>query len=111
RGQPQHRRAGRLVRALPGPRHLHRPARHQPPGGRAAGPARSSHAPLVRSAEVGAAPPLLAVSGLTVRVPRATGFPQEAVRDVSFRLAAGRVLAMVGESGSGKTMIARTILN
>jgi peptide/nickel transport system ATP-binding protein len=39
---------------------------------------------------------------------RGGGVP--AVRDVSFRLEAGRTLALVGESGSGKTTVARMIV-
>jgi ABC-type glutathione transport system ATPase component len=34
----------------------------------------------------------------------------EAIRDVSFRISAGRTLAMVGESGSGKTTISKLCL-
>jgi peptide/nickel transport system ATP-binding protein len=34
----------------------------------------------------------------------------EAVKDVSFRVPAGRTVALVGESGSGKSVIAQTIL-
>jgi peptide/nickel transport system ATP-binding protein len=51
-------------------------------------------------------PPLLAVSGLTLHGPQ----DRVLVDSVSFRLEAGRVLALVGESGSGKTLAGRAIL-
>jgi peptide/nickel transport system ATP-binding protein len=51
------------------------------------------------------AAPLLSVEGLRVE---AGGIP--VVQDVSFRIAAGEMLALVGESGSGKTATGRAIL-
>lgn len=48
---------------------------------------------------------LVEVSGLKVRY---GSF--EAVRGVSFSLAAGEILGIVGESGSGKTTLARTLV-
>ncbi|GAA3567278.1 ABC transporter ATP-binding protein [Amycolatopsis ultiminotia] len=56
-----------------------------------------------------AAEPLLSVSGLEVTF-RSRRETIEAVRDVSFTLAAGRCLALVGESGSGKSVTARSLL-
>ncbi|UYV36892.1 ABC transporter ATP-binding protein [Rhodobacteraceae bacterium D3-12] len=50
---------------------------------------------------------LLSVKNLSVRA-GITG--PEVVRDLSFDLEAGRMMALVGESGSGKTMAARSIL-
>jgi peptide/nickel transport system ATP-binding protein len=54
--------------------------------------------------------PLLDVNGLTVRYAGLAG-PVVAVRDISFRLAAGSALGIVGESGSGKSSIAGAILD
>lgn len=53
------------------------------------------------------APPTVDVRGLTVRLV-ATG--DDVVRDVSFEIARGEVLALVGESGSGKSTVAGALL-
>ncbi len=50
--------------------------------------------------------PLLEVEGLHV----AFGDAEPVVRDVSFTLTPGRVLALVGESGSGKSVSAMSVL-
>jgi peptide/nickel transport system ATP-binding protein len=50
--------------------------------------------------------PLLEVEGLRV----AFGDAEPVVRDVSFTLTPGRVLALVGESGSGKSVSAMSVL-
>lgn len=52
---------------------------------------------------------VLAVDGATVVFPSPAG-PFKALDDVSFRVAAGEVLALVGESGCGKTTAARAVL-
>jgi len=74
-------------------------------------------APVGRAA--GAAPgaaPLLEVTDLSVRFPIRSGVLQrrvgafEAVRGVSFGIAAGRTLALVGESGCGKTTTGKAIV-
>lgn len=52
---------------------------------------------------------LLSVKDLAIGFHSSTG-DKTVVRQVSFDLRAGEVLAVVGESGSGKTMIARSIL-
>jgi len=53
--------------------------------------------------------PLLRVEGLRVAFPSAQG-RTEAVRGVSFTIAAGEILALVGESGSGKSVTARALV-
>ncbi len=53
--------------------------------------------------------PVLDVSGVTRVFRGARGAQVVAVRNVSFRLEAGEVLALVGESGSGKTTIGRIV--
>ena len=55
------------------------------------------------------APPLVEVRGLTV-VARKGGADVPIVKDVSFSIPKGEVLALIGESGSGKTTIALTML-
>jgi peptide/nickel transport system ATP-binding protein/oligopeptide transport system ATP-binding protein len=52
--------------------------------------------------------PVLEVEGLDVRFATEAG-TVHAVRDVSFSLAAGEVLALVGESGSGKSATAMSL--
>jgi peptide/nickel transport system ATP-binding protein len=49
---------------------------------------------------------VLAVDGLTVRF----GQSEPVVRQVSFRVAPGEIIAVVGESGSGKSVTARAVL-
>jgi peptide/nickel transport system ATP-binding protein len=53
--------------------------------------------------------PLLRVEGLSVAFSTAQG-RIEAVRDISFAINAGEVLALVGESGSGKSVTARALV-
>jgi oligopeptide transport system ATP-binding protein len=52
--------------------------------------------------------PALEVSGLSVDIRTPTG-PAPVVRDVAFRVAAGRTLALLGESGCGKSMTAQAV--
>ena len=52
----------------------------------------------------GAGPPLLSVSGLTVRFGRLT-----ALNDVSLRVRPGELVALAGENGAGKTTLVRCI--
>ncbi|MBX9594355.1 MAG: ABC transporter ATP-binding protein [Roseomonas sp.] len=54
--------------------------------------------------------PLLEVRNLEVRARNAAGQEVPIVRDASFTLAKGEVLALIGESGSGKTTIALSLL-
>ncbi|NTF58718.1 dipeptide ABC transporter ATP-binding protein [Rhizobium rhizogenes] len=60
-------------------------------------------------AAVPSSPALLEVKGLSVTFPTPSGRVQ-AVRDVSFQIAAGEILALVGESGSGKSVTARALV-
>jgi oligopeptide/dipeptide ABC transporter ATP-binding protein len=53
--------------------------------------------------------PLLEVNDLTIAYPGASA-PLRVVRDVSFHIAAGEVLALVGETGCGKTTLALSLL-
>jgi oligopeptide/dipeptide ABC transporter ATP-binding protein len=53
--------------------------------------------------------PLLAVRGLTVRIPLQTG-EARVVNGVDLEIAAGSTVALVGESGSGKSMLARAVM-
>ncbi len=54
--------------------------------------------------------PLVEVSGLRVDARKDDGSSVEIVKDVSFSVARGEVLALIGESGSGKTTIALSLL-
>jgi oligopeptide/dipeptide ABC transporter ATP-binding protein len=53
---------------------------------------------------------LLEVQNLTVTLRAAQGHSVQVVRDVSFSLERGKVLAILGESGSGKSMTIKSIL-
>ena len=56
-------------------------------------------------------PPLLSLRDLSLHLPARTGRGWEPVlRDLTFSLARGEILALVGESGCGKTSIARSLL-
>ncbi|WP_028033948.1 ABC transporter ATP-binding protein [Chelativorans sp. J32] len=58
----------------------------------------------------GTGAPLVSVSGLTVSFDRHREEPIEAVRDVSWSIGSGEVLALVGESGSGKSVSALAVM-
>jgi peptide/nickel transport system ATP-binding protein len=83
------------------------------PGQLAASPAEG---PSSAAGGPAAADMLLEVSALSVDYRRDSFFGllpgklTHAVRDVSFGLSRGRILAVVGESGSGKSTLARTLL-
>ena len=54
--------------------------------------------------------PLVEVSGLRVTCRKDAGGENAIVKDVSFSIPKGKVLALIGESGSGKTTIALSML-
>jgi peptide/nickel transport system ATP-binding protein len=58
-----------------------------------------------RAADARSGRPLLEVTDLRISIPTEAGLI-EAVRGISFSMAAGDTLGVVGESGSGKTMLA-----
>jgi peptide/nickel transport system ATP-binding protein len=53
--------------------------------------------------------PVLAIEGLTLRLPLMAD-RAHAVEDISLSIAAGETLCIVGESGSGKSMIAHAVM-
>lgn len=53
--------------------------------------------------------PLLDVQHLTISYPSSVG-PVRAVRDISFRMRRGEILALVGETGCGKSTVAHALL-
>ncbi|MEI7184153.1 ABC transporter ATP-binding protein [Pectobacterium carotovorum] len=65
----------------------------------------SSHS----SSDVPAKTPLLRVENLSVTFPSPFG-PIRSVKNLSFQVNAGEILALVGESGSGKSVTARTLV-
>ncbi|KFF67062.1 ABC transporter ATP-binding protein [Pectobacterium brasiliense] len=65
--------------------------------------------PSHSSSETPAKTPLLRVDGLSVTFPSPFG-PVRSVKNLSFQVNAGEILALVGESGSGKSVTARTLV-
>ncbi|KHN90207.1 ABC transporter ATP-binding protein [Pectobacterium actinidiae] len=65
----------------------------------------SSHS----SSDAVAKTPLLRVENLSVTFPSPSG-PIRSVKNLSFQVNAGEILALVGESGSGKSVTARTLV-
>ncbi|GKX46883.1 dipeptide ABC transporter ATP-binding protein [Pectobacterium carotovorum] len=65
----------------------------------------SSHS----SSDAPAKTPLLRVENLSVTFPSPSG-PVRSVKNLSFQVNAGEILALVGESGSGKSVTARTLV-
>ncbi|MCA5919702.1 ABC transporter ATP-binding protein [Pectobacterium brasiliense] len=61
------------------------------------------------SSETSVKTPLLRVDGLSVTFPSPFG-PVRSVKNLSFQVNAGEILALVGESGSGKSVTARTLV-
>lgn len=61
------------------------------------------------TSEASAKTPLLRVDGLRVTFPSPFG-PIRSVKNLSFQVNAGEILALVGESGSGKSVTARTLV-
>jgi len=80
-----------------------------------AGSATNTSTPASNAPSTHAAQPLLDVRALNVRFAIRGGLLQrvvgwfDAVRDVSFSIAAGRTLALVGESGCGKTTTGKAV--
>ncbi len=68
-----------------------------------------SHLAMKKPAEHIARPPVLDIDRLQVTFATDQG-DVKAVKDVSFSIAAGEIVAVVGESGSGKTVTAKAIL-
>ncbi|MFW5407236.1 ABC transporter ATP-binding protein [Pectobacterium brasiliense] len=65
--------------------------------------------PSHSSSETSVKTPLLRVDGLSVTFPSPFG-PVRSVKNLSFQVNAGEILALVGESGSGKSVTARTLV-
>ncbi|GLY60678.1 ABC transporter ATP-binding protein [Pectobacterium carotovorum subsp. carotovorum] len=65
--------------------------------------------PSHSSSETSAKTPLLRVDDLSVTFPSPFG-PVRSVKNLSFQVNAGEILALVGESGSGKSVTARTLV-
>ncbi|MEQ9903711.1 ABC transporter ATP-binding protein [Pectobacterium aroidearum] len=61
------------------------------------------------ASDTSAKTPLLRVDGLSVTFPSPFG-PIRSVKNLSFQVNAGEILALVGESGSGKSVTARTLV-
>ncbi|GKW16662.1 ABC transporter ATP-binding protein [Pectobacterium carotovorum subsp. carotovorum] len=61
------------------------------------------------SSDAAAKTPLLRVENLSVTFPSPSG-PIRSVKNLSFQVNAGEILALVGESGSGKSVTARTLV-
>ncbi|ROP58190.1 peptide/nickel transport system ATP-binding protein [Enterobacter sp. BIGb0383] len=64
---------------------------------------------MSQNSEASANTPLLHVDGLSVTFPGPFG-PVRSVKNLSFQVNAGEILALVGESGSGKSVTARTLV-
>ncbi|MBI0552082.1 dipeptide ABC transporter ATP-binding protein [Pectobacterium parmentieri] len=69
----------------------------------------SLNTPSHPSSDTSAKTPLLRVDGLSVTFPSPFG-PVRSVKNLSFQVNAGEILALVGESGSGKSVTARTLV-
>ncbi|MEL0580492.1 ABC transporter ATP-binding protein [Pectobacterium punjabense] len=69
----------------------------------------SLNTPSHPSSDTPAKTPLLRVDSLSVTFPSPFG-PIRSVKNLSFQVNAGEILALVGESGSGKSVTARTLV-
>ncbi|MBT9185176.1 ABC transporter ATP-binding protein [Pectobacterium punjabense] len=69
----------------------------------------SLNTPSPPSSDTPAKTPLLRVDSLSVTFPSPFG-PIRSVKNLSFQVNAGEILALVGESGSGKSVTARTLV-